>query len=70
MTSKGKTILVLGGGVGGLVVAHELRKQLALPHRVVLIERSTMHLFSPSLLWLMIGQRNHGAGCSNPHYPG
>ena len=57
MTNEGKTILVLGGGVGGLVAAHELRKQLPRPHRVVLIERSTMHLFSPSLLWLMIGQR-------------
>ena len=57
MTNEGKTILVLGGGVGGLVAAHELRKQLPRPHRVVLIERSTTHLFSPSLLWLMIGQR-------------
>lgn len=57
MTHEGKTILVLGGGVGGLVAAHELRKRLPRPHRVVLIERSTIHLFSPSLLWLMIGQR-------------
>jgi sulfide:quinone oxidoreductase len=57
MTNEGKTILVLGGGVGGLVAAHELRKQLPRPHRVVLIERSLTHLFSPSLLWLMIGQR-------------
>ena len=50
MTHEGKTILVLGGGVGGLVAAHELRKQLPRPHRVVLIERSPTHLFSPSLL--------------------
>jgi sulfide:quinone oxidoreductase len=57
MTSKGKTVLVLGGGVGGLVAANELRKQLPRPHRVVLVERSTTHLFSPSLLWLMIGLR-------------
>ncbi len=57
MTNEGKTILVLGGGVGGLVTANELRKQLPRPHRIMLIERSTTHLFSPSLLWLMIGQR-------------
>jgi sulfide:quinone oxidoreductase len=57
MVQEGKTVLVLGGGVGGLVAAHELRKQLPRPHRVVMIERSTTHLFSPSLLWLMIGQR-------------
>ena len=57
MIQEGKTVLVLGGGVGGLVTAHELRKQLPQPHRVVVIERSATHLFSPSLLWLMIGQR-------------
>jgi len=57
MRQKEKTVLVLGGGVGGLVAAHELRTQLPRPHRVVLIERSTTHLFYPSLLWLMIGQR-------------
>ncbi len=57
MIQEGKTVLVLGGGVGGLVAAHELRTQLPRPHRVVLIERSTTHLFSPSLLWLMIGLR-------------
>ena len=57
MIHEGKTVLVLGGGVGGLVTANELRKQLQEPHRVVVIERSTTHLFYPSLLWLMIGQR-------------
>lgn len=57
MVREGKTVLVLGGGVGGLVAAHALRTQLPRPHRVVLIERSTTHLFYPSLLWLMIGQR-------------
>lgn len=57
MTREGKTVLVLGGGVGGLVAAHEVRTQLPRPHRVVLIERSTTHLFYPSLLWLMIGLR-------------
>ncbi len=57
MVQEGKTVLVLGGGVGGLVAAHELRKQLPRPHRVVMIERSATHLFYPSLLWLMIGLR-------------
>src|SRR5260370_31834112 len=57
MIQEGKTVLVLSGGVGGLVAANELRKQLPQPHCVVVIERSTTHLFYPSLLWLMIGQR-------------
>lgn len=57
MARDGKTVLVLGGGVGGLVAAHELRRHLPAPHRVVLVERSATHLFAPSLLWLMIGVR-------------
>jgi sulfide:quinone oxidoreductase len=40
-----------------VVAAQELRKRLPQPHRVVLVERSTTHLFAPSLLWLMIGLR-------------
>ena len=55
--SDNKTILVLGGGVGGLVTAVELRKKLPQQHRVVLIDREREHLFAPSLLWLMTGQR-------------
>jgi sulfide:quinone oxidoreductase len=57
MTRAGTTTLVLGGGVGGVVAAHELRHQLPKAHRVVLVERSATHLFAPSLLWLMIGRR-------------
>ena len=52
-----QTILVLGGGVGGLVTANTLRKLLPRQHRVVLVEREANHLFTPSLLWLMTGQR-------------
>ncbi|MBI3200927.1 MAG: NAD(P)/FAD-dependent oxidoreductase [Myxococcales bacterium] len=52
-----KTVIVLGGGVGGLIVATELRKQLSKEHRVVVIDREQNHLFAPSLLWLMVGMR-------------
>jgi sulfide:quinone oxidoreductase len=57
MTMPSKTILVLGGGIGGIVAASLLRKALPRAHRVVLVERETQHVFSPSLLWLMTGQR-------------
>ncbi|HLE19558.1 MAG TPA: FAD/NAD(P)-binding oxidoreductase, partial [Vicinamibacteria bacterium] len=50
-------VLVLGGGVGGLVAAVELRKKLPEQHRIVLVDREEQHLFAPSLLWLMIGLR-------------
>jgi len=57
----GQTILILGGGVGGLVTAQALRKKLPKAHRVVLVEREAQHLFAPSLLWLMVGAREPDA---------
>ena len=53
----GKTVIVLGGGVGGLVAANELRKRLGREHRVVLVDKDGRHVFSPSFLWLIIGLR-------------
>jgi sulfide:quinone oxidoreductase len=51
------TVLILGGGVGGLVAANVLRKALPKEHRVVLVEREEAFVFAPSLLWLMTGGR-------------
>jgi sulfide:quinone oxidoreductase len=53
----GKTALILGGGVGGLVAADRLRRALPREHRVILIERERQHLFQPSLLWVAVGDR-------------
>lgn len=53
----GKTVLILGGGVGGLVTANELRAKLPKEHRIVLVDRENAFVFSPSLLWLMTGNR-------------
>src|SRR4029079_17868678 len=52
-----KTVLVLGGGVGGAVTAVELRKKLPKHDKIVLIDREAQHVFAPSLLWLMVGLR-------------
>ncbi|OGG46606.1 MAG: hypothetical protein A3F84_00615 [Candidatus Handelsmanbacteria bacterium RIFCSPLOWO2_12_FULL_64_10] len=54
---SGKTIVILGGGVGGLVAANELRRYLPSEHRVALVEKSARHAFAPSFLWLMTGDR-------------
>ena len=35
-----KTIVILGGGVGGLVAANRLRRLLNREHRIVLVDRS------------------------------
>jgi len=52
-----RTVLVLGGGVGGVVAATRLRELLPRRDRVVLIDRERQHLFQPSLLWLAVGRR-------------
>ena len=57
---SGKTILILGGGVGGLVTANELRQRLPHEHRIVLVEKNAQHAFAPSFLWLMTGDRKPG----------
>ena len=54
---SGKTIVILGGGIGGLVNANELRRLLPQEHRIILVERNPDHYFAPSFLWLMTGER-------------
>src|SRR3990170_4446118 len=53
----GKSVVVLGGGVGGIVAANKVRKKLGREHKVFLVDRRTQHEFSPSFLWLMLGWR-------------
>lgn len=53
----GQTILILGAGIGGLVVANRLRAALPKEHRVVLIDREASFVFAPSFLSLMTGDR-------------
>lgn len=50
------TVLVLGGGVGGLVVSSLLKKKLGTT-KVTLIERKGTFQFPPSYPWLMLGMR-------------
>ena len=51
------TVLVLGGGVGGLVAAAEVRRRLGREHRVVLLDREGTHAFQPSYVWVLTGRR-------------
>src|SRR3989442_9676300 len=55
---KGKTVLILGGGTGGLVAAHRLRRMLNREHRVVVVDRSPSYSFAPSYTWVMLGTRS------------
>jgi sulfide:quinone oxidoreductase len=54
----GATVLILGGGTGGLVAAHRLRRMLAKEHRVVLVDRTPLYTFAPSYTWVMTGARD------------
>ncbi len=53
----GKTVLILGGGIGGLTAANELRRLLSNEHRIIVVEKNPQHAFAPSFLWLMTGDR-------------
>jgi sulfide:quinone oxidoreductase len=53
----GKTVLILGGGVGGLVTANELRRRLGKEHKVIMIEKNKEHISASSFLWVMCGCR-------------
>lgn len=62
---KVKTILILGGGIGGIVVANTLRKLIPNEHKIILIEKNRIHSFAPSYLWLMIGDRKPEKICTD-----
>lgn len=55
--SGSRTVLILGGGVGGLVAANRLARRLPRGHRIMLVDREPRPVFQPSLLWLAIGHR-------------
>ncbi len=52
-----QTVLVLGGGVGGLVASNSLKAKLGTNVKVKLIERKMEFQFPPSYPWLMLGMR-------------
>lgn len=54
----GKTVLILGGGWGGLTAAHHLREFLGPHHRIVVVERQDSFSLGVSNLWLMTGERD------------
>jgi sulfide:quinone oxidoreductase len=51
------TVVVVGGGTGGIVAANRLRRRLRAEDRVVLVERDPVYRFAPSFLWVLTGER-------------
>jgi sulfide:quinone oxidoreductase len=52
-----QTVVVLGGGIGGVAAANRLRRRLNRRHRVILVNREADFTFAASYLWVMSGQR-------------
>ncbi|HWR33644.1 MAG TPA: FAD/NAD(P)-binding oxidoreductase [Chitinophagaceae bacterium] len=52
-----KTILILGGGWGGLTAAHALLGQVPKDYQILVIERKQSFVFYPSFLQVIIGEK-------------
>jgi sulfide:quinone oxidoreductase len=52
-----QTVVVLGGGIGGVAAANRLRRRLDRRHRIILVNRDPDFTFAASYLWVMSGQR-------------
>ncbi len=57
MAGRAQTVLILGGGIGGVATANRLRRRLDRQHRVVLVNREEDFSFAASYLWVMTGAR-------------
>lgn len=57
MATPAQTVLILGGGIGGVATANRLRRRLDRQHRVVLVNREEDFSFAASYLWVMTGAR-------------
>lgn len=51
-----KTMLILGGGTAGTMMANQLAKRLGKDWRLVLVEPETDHIYQPGLLFLPFGR--------------
>jgi len=51
-----KTILIVGGGIGGIVAANRLRRLLK-NDRIIVVDQSPTHSFTGSYVWILSGKR-------------
>jgi sulfide:quinone oxidoreductase len=52
-----ESVLILGGGIGGVAAANALRKRLPRRERIVLVDREETFTLAASFLWVMTGAR-------------
>ncbi|MBS7787774.1 FAD-dependent oxidoreductase [Flavobacterium sp. CYK-55] len=53
-----KTTVIIGGSFAGMTTALELKRKGKQDHKVILIDKSPLFLFIPSLIWVPFGRRN------------
>ena len=53
-----KTVVVIGGNFAGMTAALELKRKAKNDFKVILIDKSPLFLFIPSLIWVPFGRRN------------
>lgn len=51
------SVLILGGGIGGVATANSLRKRLSRRHEIVVVDREPTFALAASFLWVMTGAR-------------
>lgn len=52
-------VVVLGAGLGGTIMAYEVREKLKRADRVTVINKGSQYSFVPSNPWVAVGWRNH-----------
>ncbi len=61
-----KTILIAGGGWGGLITAHALRGMVPADYRIVVIEKRQSFIFYASYLRIIIGEKHDLTNVESP----
>ncbi|MDH5609178.1 MAG: FAD-binding protein, partial [Cyclobacteriaceae bacterium] len=51
------TTVVVGGSFAGMTAAIEIKRKGKEQHKVILIDKSPLFLFIPSLIWIPFGRR-------------
>ncbi|QKV16980.1 NAD(P)/FAD-dependent oxidoreductase [Oricola thermophila] len=54
-------VIVLGAGLGGTIMAYEVREQLSRDHKVSVISKGSHYSFVPSNPWVAVGWRERDA---------
>mgnify|MGYP001764485275 CR=1 FL=1 len=52
------TTVIVGGSFAGMTAALEIKRKGKNEHKVILIDKSPLFLFIPSLIWVPFGRRD------------